>query len=70
MNTMPTTTPALFAGWARPNRRHKWQRVVTAESEDAAWHALHAYAERVAARTIDLTICRAGVDPNATPRPR
>jgi hypothetical protein len=59
-----------FAGWARPNRRHKWKLVITAESEDAAWRALHAYAERLEARSVDLTLTRAGVDPNATPRPR
>lgn len=51
--------PLLFVGWARPNRRHKWKRIVVEADERRAFNRL-----LDAVQGGDKVILPFGVDPN------
>jgi hypothetical protein len=54
----------LWIGWARPNRRHKWKRIVADADERRAFNLL-----LDAVRGGDKIVLPSGVDPNDSRRP-
>jgi hypothetical protein len=62
MTTNTTATPTSWTGWHRPGPGARWQVIVTADTEDAAFQRLLDFV-----RGGDKTVLPVGIDPNTKP---
>jgi hypothetical protein len=63
MSEQATASPSSFTGWHRAGSGHRWESLVEASTEAAAWQQLLNRAERGG----DVCVLPSGEDPNRGP---